>query len=66
MEKSKIERINQLARKAKSEGLTPKEKLEQEALRREYIALYRANLKAQLDNTYVIGPDGTKRKLKER
>jgi uncharacterized protein YnzC (UPF0291/DUF896 family) len=65
MEKAKIERINALAKKAKTQGLTEEEKAEQEKLRREYIALYRANLKAQLDNSYIIGPDGIKRKLKK-
>lgn len=50
MEKSKIERINFLAKKAKSEGLTHDEKKEQEALRAEYIAAFKKNLRAQLDN----------------
>ena len=65
MEAFKIERINALAKKAKTpEGLTPEEKAEQQALRAEYIAGFRASLKAQLDNTVVIEPDGTKRRLK--
>ena len=63
MEKHKIERINYLARKSKAEGLTDEEKTEQQALRDEYRAGFVRNLKAQLDNTYVVDPDGNKRKL---
>ncbi|OLR54883.1 hypothetical protein BHK98_01565 [Hornefia porci] len=47
--KEKIDRINELAHKAKSEGLTEEEKLEQGLLREEYIDSFRANLKSQLD-----------------
>lgn len=63
MEKQKIARINALAKKAKTEGLTDAEKVEQKQLRDEYIAEYRANLKAQLDNTTIVEPDGTKHPL---
>lgn len=50
MERAKIERINELAKKSKTEaGLTAEEKAEQTALRREYLSAVRANLKAQLD-----------------
>lgn len=63
MEKHKIERINYLARKSKAEGLTDEEKAEQQALRDEYRAGFVRNLKAQLDNTYVVDPNGNKRKL---
>ena len=59
----KIARINALSRKAKSEGLTGAEREEQAQLRRDYIASVKANLKAQLDNTYVVGGDGKKTKL---
>ena len=55
----KIERINQLARKSKQEGLTPLEKEEQKKLRAEYIASVRMNLKAQLDNIDIQQEDGT-------
>ena len=65
MEKQKIARINALAKKAKAESLTDAEKVEQKQLRDEYIAEYRANLKAQLDNTVVINPDGSSYKLKQ-
>ena len=47
--KEKIDRINELAHKARREGLTEEEKLEQGLLREEYIDSFRANLKAQLD-----------------
>ena len=64
MEKAKIDRINALYEKAKTEGLSEEEKAEQKALREEYIAEYRKMLHAQLDNTSVLRPDGTKEKLK--
>jgi len=67
MEQSKLDRINELARKAKTpEGLTEAEKDEQRILRQEYINSYKANLIAQLENTYIVQPDGTKRKLERR
>lgn len=59
MDAKKIERINQLARKSKQEGLTPLEKEEQKKLRVEYIASVRMNLKAQLDNIDIQQEDGT-------
>lgn len=62
-DKKKIERINQLAAKAKAEGLTDEEKAEQEALRNEYRENFRKNLMGQLENTYVIDEHGKKRKL---
>ena len=64
MEQAKIDRINALARKAKSpEGLTPEEIAERDALRREYIAAYRQHLVAPLAPPYIVEPDGTKHKL---
>ena len=64
MEQEKIDRINELARKAKTPGgLTPEEEAERAALRKEYVASVRANLTAQLDNTFIVEPDGTKHKL---
>lgn len=59
MDAKKIQRINQLARKSKQEGLTPLEKEEQKKLRAEYIASVRMNLKAQLDNIDIQQEDGT-------
>ena len=55
----KINRINVLAKKAKTEGLTPEEKEEQAKLRGEYIAAYRANLRSQLENIDIKNPDGS-------
>ena len=60
MEKSKIDRINALARKAKSIGLTERETAERDALRKEYLADMRASFRQQLDNTYVQTTDGAK------
>ena len=63
MEQSKIDRINFLARKQKSEGLTEEEKDEQQTLRKEYIESYKRSLMSQLDSLYILEPDGTKRKV---
>ena len=63
MEQKKIDRINELARKKKAEGLTPEEVEEQAALRAEYIAGFRASLTAQLENTVVVDPDGNRTKV---
>ena len=60
-----IARINELARKSKTEGLSEEEAKEQSALRQEYLAVFRANLTAQLDNTYLVRPDGSKEKLRK-
>ena len=54
-----IERINELARKSRTEGLTPEEKAEQQKLRQEYIATVKMNLRTQLDNIDVQEKDGT-------
>lgn len=54
-----IDRINELARKSKAEGLTSDEKMEQAALRQEYIAAIRRNLRGQLDQIDVQEKDGT-------
>lgn len=58
-----ISRINELARKAKAEGLTPEEITERDKLRRIYIDSVKASLVGQLDNTYIVSPDGSKKKL---
>ena len=60
MEKSKIDRINALAKKAKAIGLTQRETAERDALRKEYLADMRAAFKQQLDSTYVQTADGAK------
>ena len=58
-----IARINQLAKKAKTEGLNEEELAERDKLRRIYIDNVTGNLKCQLDNTYIVRPDGTKEKV---
>ena len=64
MEQAKIDRINALARKAKTaEGLTDEEKIERAALRQEYVNAVTGNLKAQLDHMYIIDEHGKKTKL---
>lgn len=67
MEQAKIDRINELARRVKAgEALTEDEQAERAALRREYIDSVKASLTAQLDNTYLVEPDGTKHKLPKK
>ncbi len=66
MEKEKIERINALARKRKTEGLTPEEQAEQEALRKEYITGFRNNLQELLDSVVVQNPDGSRHRLEKK
>lgn len=61
-----IARINVLARKAKSGVLTPEETAERDRLRRIYIDSVKANLVGQLDNTYILNPDGTRKKLERK
>lgn len=61
-----ITRINVLAKIAKTEGLTAEETAERDQLRRIYIDSVKANLVGQLDNTYVLQPDGTKKKLERK
>ena len=63
MTEKKINRINTLARKSKTEGLTEEEKAEQAKLRREYIDSVKANLVSQLENTYIVDKDGKKKKV---
>lgn len=67
MKQEQIDRINELAHKAKTPaGLTEAEKAEQAVLRRAYIDAVLGNLKGQLDNTYIVDEQGHKRKLKEK
>ncbi|MCI5976193.1 MAG: DUF896 domain-containing protein [Clostridiales bacterium] len=61
-----IARINALAKKAKTEGLTDEETAERDKLRRIYIDSVKANLTGQLNNTYILRPDGTKTKLEKK
>ena len=61
-----IARINELAKKAKAEGLTPEELQERDKLRRIYIDSVKANLVGQLENTYIVRPAGSKEKLEHK
>ena len=61
-----INRINELAKKSKTVGLTEEEKQEQARLRQEYIDGFKRNLRAQLDNCYVLDEQGNKTKLKKK
>ena len=62
----RVRRINELSRKSKAEGLTEEEKEEQARLRSEYLEAYKKNLRAQLDNTYIVDEKGNKKKLSEK
>ena len=66
MDPKKIERINELARKKKTAGLTEDEAAEQAALRKEYLDGYRENLKAMLDHIVVQEKDGTRHPQKKK
>ena len=66
MDNIKIARINTLAHKAKSVGLTEEEKKERDALRKEYIATIRMNLRSQLDNISIKEEDGSITNLGEK
>lgn len=66
MEKWKIDRINELARKKKTVGLTEAEVQEQTVLRKEYLAGYRANMEAVLAGVVIQQPDGTRIPLRKK
>lgn len=66
MTKEQVARINELARKKKTVGLTESEVQEQAALRAEYLRDFREGFKRQLDNTYIQYEDGTKVKLEQK
>ena len=66
MEQYKIDRINELARKNKAQGLTPDELAERDALRREYIDAVKQSLMGQLDRTYDVDEKGRKTKLRKK
>ena len=61
-----IARINELAKNAKTEGLTPEELAERDKLRRIYIDAFKANLTGTLDNTYLVDEKGNKTPLKKK
>lgn len=66
MKQEQIDRINELARKAKTAGLTEEEERERAVLRRAYIDSVLGNLKDQLDHTYIVDEQGNKRKLEKK
>ena len=66
MENSKLNRINELAKLAKERELTAEELAERDALRKEYIAEWRRGAEQVLENTYIVTPDGKKRKLERK
>ena len=66
MTNEKIARINELAHKSKTTGLTEAEKAERQALRREYLDDIKASLRAQLNNTSIQEPDDTIHKLAKK
>ena len=66
MDPKKIERINELARKKKTSGLTAAETEEQAVLRKEYLDGYRENLKSMLDSIVVQEKDGTRHPLRKK
>lgn len=59
----RIARINELAKKAKAEGLTPEEQVERAELRREYIEAFKRSLTDTLEHTYIMDEQGNKTKL---
>ncbi|WP_299092228.1 DUF896 domain-containing protein [uncultured Metabacillus sp.] len=66
--KVKIDRINELSKKSKVEGLTEKEKMEQQSLRQEYLSAFRSSMKNTLIGVTVVDPNGndvTPQRLKD-
>ena len=66
MENKKLERINELAKKSREQGLTPEEKEEQAALRQEYVKGFRNSLTSHLESMVIVEPDGTRRKVTKK
>ncbi|MCL2560475.1 MAG: DUF896 domain-containing protein [Turicibacter sp.] len=67
LEPTKMQRLNELAKKKKAGNLTPAETKEQETLRKEYLAIFRTGMKETIENTKIIDPEGndvTPEKLK--
>ena len=62
----RTKRINELARISRERELTPEEKEEQARLRSEYLEAFRANLRSQLDNTYIVDGEGNETPLKRK
>ncbi|MBQ9977017.1 MAG: DUF896 domain-containing protein [Clostridia bacterium] len=66
MTEKEIDRINELARKSKTQGLSEEEKIEQKALRVKYINSFKESLEGQLNSLVIVEPDGTKRKVTKK
>jgi uncharacterized protein YnzC (UPF0291/DUF896 family) len=66
MEQLRIDRINELARKSRTHGLSDEEMQEQRELRAEYVAAFRASLESTLENTYIVDEKGNKIKIKKK
>lgn len=66
MNEKQIERINELYRKSKTEGLTSEEKIEQAKLRQDYIQAIRKNMRGTLDNVSILNADGSVTDLKRK
>jgi uncharacterized protein YnzC (UPF0291/DUF896 family) len=65
MDQNKIDRINELAKKSKLEGLTEEEKQEQSTLRTEYIKNFRKSLRSTLDSCVIVDEEGNRKELKQ-
>lgn len=66
MDQKKIDRINELARLAKTRELTAEEQAERQILRREYIDAFKASLVGTLENTYIVDEKGNKKKVERK
>ncbi len=66
MIQSKIDRINELARKSRETGLSEEEKAEQKQLREEYVQSFKRSLVSQLENTYIVDEKGNKKKVQKK
>jgi uncharacterized protein YnzC (UPF0291/DUF896 family) len=66
MEKDKIYRINELAQKARTEGLSEAEKEEQQKLRKQYIADLRKNFEINMENVFLVDKDGKQTQLQKK
>lgn len=66
MEKEQVQRINELARKKKTVGLTPEELEEQDRLRKQYLSDFREGMKQMLDQVYIQQEDGEYKKLEKK
>jgi len=66
MEQAKLDRINALTRLSRERALTEAEQAERQTLRAEYLEEWRRGAKQVLENTYIVGADGSRRPLRPR